>query len=67
MGFYMVKDTSQAKQEWLNQLEFHFQTGCFCKYDPKGLVLKHASQVSSCWPYTHDRFEDEIFTKDAQD
>jgi hypothetical protein len=23
-------------------------------------------QVSSCWPYAHDRFEDEIFTKNAQ-
>jgi hypothetical protein len=25
--FYMVKDTSQAKQEGLNQLEFRFPTG----------------------------------------
>jgi hypothetical protein len=23
--------------------------------------------VSSCWPYAHDSFEDEIFTKGAQD
>jgi hypothetical protein len=22
--------------------------------------------VSSCWPYTHDKFEDEVFTKNAQ-
>jgi hypothetical protein len=29
--------------------------------------LKNASQVSSCWPYSHDRFEDEIFTKNTQD
>jgi hypothetical protein len=29
--------------------------------------LKHASQVSSCWPYTHDRFEDEVFIENAQD
>jgi hypothetical protein len=29
--------------------------------------LKHASQVSSCWPYAHDRFEDEIFTENSQD
>jgi hypothetical protein len=33
----------------------------FSKHDPKGLVLGHASQVSSCWPYTHDKFENEIF------
>jgi hypothetical protein len=37
------------------------------KHDPKGLVLQHTSQVSSCWPYAHDRFEDEIFTENAQD
>jgi hypothetical protein len=24
-------------------------------------------KVSSCWPYAHDRFEDEIFTENAQD
>jgi hypothetical protein len=29
--------------------------------------LKHASQVSSCWPYAHDKFEDEVFTENAQD
>jgi hypothetical protein len=29
--------------------------------------LNHASQVSSCWPYAHDRFEDEVFTENAQD
>jgi len=48
-------------------LEFRFKTGRFRKHDPKGLVLQHASQVSSCWPYSHDRFEDEIFTENAQD
>jgi hypothetical protein len=67
IGFYQVKDTAQAKQEGLSQLEFWFQTGHFRKHDPKGLVSKHASQVSSCWPYAHDRFEDEIFTENAQD
>ena len=67
MGFYLVKDTSQAKQEGLGQLEFRFPTGGFRKHDPKGLVLQHSSQVSSCWPYVHDKFEDEIFTEYAQD
>jgi len=28
--------------------------------------LKHASQLSSYWLYTHDKFEDEIFTKNSQ-
>jgi hypothetical protein len=23
--------------------------------------------VSSCWPYAHDKFEDEVFTENAQD
>jgi hypothetical protein len=67
IGFWMVKDTTHAKQLRLSQLEFRFQTGRFCKHDPKGLVLQHASQVSSCWPYAHDRFEDEVFTENAQD
>jgi hypothetical protein len=63
IGFYMVKDTAQVKQKGLSQLEYQFPIGHFHKHDPKGLVLQHVSQVSSCWPYSHDRFEDEIFTK----
>jgi hypothetical protein len=31
------------------------------------MVLQHASQVSSCCSYAHDKFEDEIFTECAQD
>jgi hypothetical protein len=23
--------------------------------------------VLSCWPYTHDKFEDEVFTENSQD
>jgi hypothetical protein len=49
VGVYLVKDTTQAKQEGLSQLEFRFQTDRFCKQDSKVLVLKHASQVSSYW------------------
>jgi hypothetical protein len=67
VGSYLVKDTTQAKQEGLSQLEFRFQTGQFHKHDPKGLVLKHASQVLSYWPYAHEKFEDEIFTENSQD
>jgi hypothetical protein len=48
-------------------LEFRFPTSRFCKHDPKGLVLQHASQVSSCWPYAHDKFENKILTEFAQD
>jgi hypothetical protein len=65
VGFYMVKDTAQAKQKGLSQLEFRFQTSQFHKHDPKGLDLKHASQVSSCRPYAHDKFEDKVFTENA--
>jgi hypothetical protein len=67
IDFYQVKDTLQAKQEGLIQLEFQFQIGHLCKHDPKVLILKHASQVSSYWPYAHDCIEDEIFTENAQD
>jgi hypothetical protein len=67
VGFYLVKETTQAKQEGLIQLEFIFQTSRFCKHDPKGLVLKHASQVSSCWSYANGKFEDEVFTENSQD
>jgi hypothetical protein len=63
----MVKDITHAKQLGLGQLEFWFQTGRFRKHNPKGLVLQHVSQVSSHWPYSHDHFEDEIFTKNTQD
>jgi hypothetical protein len=58
IGFYLVKYTAQANQEGLSQLEFLFQTGHFPKHDPRGLVSKHASHVSSCWSYAHDKFED---------
>jgi len=65
VGFYLVKDTDQAKQEGLSQLEFRFPTGWFYKHDPKGLVLQHASQVSSCWSHAHDKFEYEVFTENT--
>jgi hypothetical protein len=67
IGFCIVKDTAHAKQLSLGQLEFQFQTGQFRKHNPKGLILQHTSQVSSCWPSAHDQFEDEIFTENAQD
>jgi hypothetical protein len=67
IGFYMVKDTVHAKQEGLSHLEYRFPTCHFRKHAPKGLVLQHASHVSSCWPYAHDIFEDEIFIEGAQD
>jgi len=63
----MVKDSAQAKKEGMSQLEFRLQTGRFCKHDPKGLVLKNSSQVSSYWPYAHDKFEDEVFKRNSQD
>jgi hypothetical protein len=63
----LVKGIAQARQEGLSQLDFRFPTGLFRKHDPKGLVLEHASQVSSYWPYAHDNFEEEVFTENAQD
>jgi hypothetical protein len=48
-------------------MEYRFLTSRFRNHDPKGLVLQHASKVSSYWPYAHDKFEDEFFTKCAKD
>ena len=62
VGFFTVKDNAQAKQEGLSQLEYRFLIGRFHKNDPKGLVLQHVSQVSFCWPFAHDKFDDDIFT-----
>jgi hypothetical protein len=62
----MVKDPAHPKQEGLSQLEFRFQTGHFHKHDPKGLVLKHTSQLSFYWIYAHDQFEYDFFTENAQ-
>jgi hypothetical protein len=67
VGFYIVKNTAQDKQEGLSHLEYRFSTSQFRKHDPKGLVLQHASQVSSFWPYVHDYFEDYIFIECAHD
>jgi hypothetical protein len=39
VGFCLVKDIAQAKQEGMSQLEFRFPKGPFRKHDPKGLVL----------------------------
>jgi len=58
---------AQDKQEGLGQLEYGLSTGWFHKHDPKGLVQQHTSQVSSCWPYAHEKFKDDIFTECAQD
>jgi hypothetical protein len=63
----MVKDIAQDKQEGLSQLESRLPTRQFRKHDPRGLLLQYASQVSSCWPYAHDKFEDEIFIKFSHD
>jgi hypothetical protein len=38
VGFYMVKDIAQVKQDGLSHLEYRFPIGQFCKHDPKGLV-----------------------------
>jgi hypothetical protein len=65
VGFYLVRDNAQAKQEGLIQLELRFPTGLFCKNDPKGLVLQHDLQMSSYWSYAHDKFKDEVFTENS--
>jgi len=41
--------------------------GRYKKHDPKGLVPKHAGQVALTWPYSHEKWEEELFIEDAQD
>jgi hypothetical protein len=36
IGFYMVEDIAQAKQEGLNKLEYQFPIDLFHRNDPKG-------------------------------
>jgi hypothetical protein len=67
VGYHFVKDTTQAKKEAQNQVEYRFYTSRYRKHDPRNLVAQHASQVVSHWPYAHDTFEDEIFTENSQD
>jgi len=40
--------------------------GRYRKHDPKGLVPKHASHVSMSWTYAHEKWEEELFTENAQ-
>jgi hypothetical protein len=47
-------------------LRIRFMTGRYRKHDPKGLVPKHAEQVVLTWPYTHEKWEEELFTKNSQ-
>jgi hypothetical protein len=63
VGFYLVNDTSQAKQEGLSKIKFRFLIGRFYNHDPRGPVPRLASKVSSCWSYAHDKFEYEVFTE----
>jgi hypothetical protein len=65
--YYIVKDTTHAKQEGLSHLEYRFPTGQFRRHDPKGIVPQHTGKVASHWPYSHDSYEDELFTENAQD
>jgi hypothetical protein len=37
--------------------------GSYRKDDPKGLIPKHGTQVSLTWPYSHEKWEEDFFTK----
>jgi hypothetical protein len=63
----VVKYAKHAKQEGQVHLEYRFMTGRYKKHDPKGLVQKHAKQVVLTWPYAHEKWEEELFTKNSQD
>jgi hypothetical protein len=45
-------------------LEHHFSLGKFRRHEQKGLVVKHFDLVSIAWPYSHKKWEDELFLQD---
>jgi hypothetical protein len=67
VGYYMVKYAKHANKEGQVHLEYMFMTGIFRKNDPKGLVSRHDEQVVLIWTYSHEKWEDELFTEDSQD
>jgi hypothetical protein len=44
-----------------------FVTGRYIKHNPKGLVPNHARHVAMTWPYSHEKWEEELFTEDSQE
>jgi len=65
VGYHFVKDTTQARQDAQNQIEYSFFNGRYKRHNPKKLVVERANKVVSHWPYEKENFEDEIFTKNA--
>jgi len=41
MGYHFVQDTTHAKQEAQNQVEYRFYTGRYRKHGPQNLVSQH--------------------------
>jgi hypothetical protein len=67
VGYHFVKETTHARQEAQNQVEYNFYIGIYRKHDPNNLVTQHINRVVSHWSFAHDIFEDEIFTENALD
>ena len=64
--YHIAKYTMHSKQEGLIHLEYRFPIGQFRRHDTKGIVPQHVGKVVSHWPYAHDSYEYELFTKNAQ-
>jgi hypothetical protein len=47
-------------------LEYRFDIDRHRRNDPNGLVPKHVEQVAYNWLYAREKWQEEIFTKDAQ-
>jgi len=53
-------------QEGLIHLEYKFKTRRFRRHYPKGLFFQHDEYVYYSWSYSHERCEEEAFTKKSQ-
>jgi hypothetical protein len=62
-----IKDLKHERKQASNHIEYKFPLGKIRRHDPKGLVSKHCDLVFVAWPYSHERWEDELFFEDARD
>jgi hypothetical protein len=63
LPFHEGHYTGQKRSSESNGVQVFYRR--YRKHDPRRLVVEHANQVISHWPYAHDDFEDEIFTKNS--
>jgi hypothetical protein len=66
-SFILWNYRKHTRQEATSNLKYQFSLGQFKKHNPKGLVAKHCELVSANFPYSHNKWEDDLFFNDAHD